>query len=84
MTAVDVFFAASTAGGYVLPLAALFAAAWAIARAAQWTWRIAAAARQWQHDTRVEPTGSSIDDAELADWLALGTDDMRKQQREEG
>lgn len=51
MTPVDIFFAASTAGGYVLPLAALFAAIWAGAWACRWACRLTAAAVQWRRDT---------------------------------
>lgn len=65
------------------PGIALAAAGWAIVRAAAWAWRQLAAADQWIHDELADP-GSHIDDDELADQLAIWTDDMHKQQREEG
>lgn len=69
MTPVDVFFAASTAGAWVLPATGLFAAAWAIARIASWTWRLIRAAVRWRRDTADTQTirrlGDQIDAAPL-------------------
>lgn len=63
MTPVDVFFAASTAGAWVLPAAGLLAAAWAIARIASWTWRLTAAALWWRRTTRtVDPAPDVVFD----------------------
>lgn len=93
MTA-DIVSAAVTAGAWVLTPAALLAAAWATVRTCTWACRLAAAAVQWRRDTHAEPVGSSIDDAWLADWLAIWSDEqdglarlrdgINKQQREEG
>lgn len=83
MNVVTVFFAALTIGGYVIPLAILFAAAWAVIHTGRWVLRLTRAARQWQRDTRQDPAGSSISDAELADVIATWGEDIHKQQREE-
>jgi len=79
MTATHIVSAAVTAGAWVLIPAALLTAAWAVTRSCTWAWRLVAAARQWQRDTRQDPAGSSISDAELADVLALWTDDYRNE-----
>lgn len=84
MSSVDLFFAAAILGAWVIGPAALLIAGWAITWAGRWVWRIAVAAVQWRRDTRTEPTGSSIDDAELADWLAIETAKYRNETREEG
>jgi hypothetical protein len=83
MTAAHIVSAAVTAGAWTLIPAALLAAAWAVTRSCTWAWRLTAAARQWQRDTRTDPAGSSISDAELADVIAIWADDYRDQQREE-
>jgi hypothetical protein len=68
---VDVFFAAAVLGAWVIGPAALFTAGWAAVWAGRWVWRIGRAAVQWKRDVQTDPDGSSIDDDELADWLAL-------------
>jgi len=52
MNAVRLFFAAATAGAWVVGAAVLFTAVWVIVRAARWPWRLAAAAIRWRRDTR--------------------------------
>jgi len=93
MTATRIVFAVLTVGGYVIALAALVAAASAVIWAGRWMARLTRAARQWRHDTRTDPAGSSITDAELADVIAIWADDFNTaldqlhqidKQREEG